>query len=79
MKKSLTKRRKSLLKTKERGFISLLLPILGAFGTLGGEAAGTTNAVSDAKVNEKHLSEMKRYNLILQSEKYAKKIKISRF
>lgn len=78
MKKSQTKkgkglRRKRIIPTPKRGgFLPLLLPILGALGALGGSAAGIAKAVNDAKANEKQLAEMKRHNLVLESEKKGK-------
>lgn len=50
----------------ERGFLSFLLPLLGALGVLGGAPASIGKIVIDAKAKNKQLEEHKRYALVME-------------
>jgi hypothetical protein len=64
MRKRLTKKR--ILPTSKRGGLLPILPMLGAFGSLIGGAAGVAKAVNDSKAARRQLEELQRHNRAME-------------
>jgi len=60
------KKTKRLLPTAKRGGILLILPMLGALGSLIGGAAGVAKAISDSKATRCQLEELQRHNRAME-------------
>ena len=56
------------IKRLGKGFLPLLLPILGALGALGGGAAGIAKAVNDIKVSKEQIEELRRHNKAMEGK-----------